>query len=267
MFSVIIPCYKNPDYLRLCLKSIVEGQIGQNEIIVVLDGFIDQYVGFDKEFPSVNFLPLQENRGMATALNIGVYNASNSRIIICNDDNLFPNEWNTNKQLGFYLNNQLDKIVTINQIEPLTGSMFGFPAANCGTVDSFNFNRFNTFANELYKEIETLDGRIFPFIINKVDYLKVGGFNNGWYDSPQIVDWDFFLKLELCKMQFIRTHRCHLYHFGSTATVKGPEASIFREKERKAADAYRYMWSINPTNGINNTKLPSESLVNGIRFK
>ncbi len=39
MISVIIPTYKEPDVLDLCLKSVFEGQHNENETIVVVDGF------------------------------------------------------------------------------------------------------------------------------------------------------------------------------------------------------------------------------------
>ena len=41
MISVIIPTYKSPDILDLCLQSAIEGQRNQNQIIVVVDGFYD----------------------------------------------------------------------------------------------------------------------------------------------------------------------------------------------------------------------------------
>ena len=41
MISVIIPTYKEPDALDLCLKSAIEGQYNKNQIIVVVDGFYD----------------------------------------------------------------------------------------------------------------------------------------------------------------------------------------------------------------------------------
>jgi GT2 family glycosyltransferase len=41
MISVIIPTYKSPDVLDLCLRSVIEGQANQNQIIVVVDGFYD----------------------------------------------------------------------------------------------------------------------------------------------------------------------------------------------------------------------------------
>jgi GT2 family glycosyltransferase len=39
--SVIIPTYKSPDALDLCLRSAIEGQQNKNQIIVVVDGFYD----------------------------------------------------------------------------------------------------------------------------------------------------------------------------------------------------------------------------------
>ena len=45
MISLIIPTYRNPDYLDLCLQSAIEGQTTKNEIIVVIDGFIEESLG------------------------------------------------------------------------------------------------------------------------------------------------------------------------------------------------------------------------------
>jgi glycosyltransferase involved in cell wall biosynthesis len=40
LISVIIPTYKSPDVLDLCLRSAIEGQQNKNQIIVVVDGFL-----------------------------------------------------------------------------------------------------------------------------------------------------------------------------------------------------------------------------------
>ena len=37
--SVIIPTYKEPSYLDLCLQSAITNQDNENEFIVVIDGF------------------------------------------------------------------------------------------------------------------------------------------------------------------------------------------------------------------------------------
>ena len=41
LISVIIPTYKSPEALDLCLQSAIEGQRNKNQIIVVVDGFYD----------------------------------------------------------------------------------------------------------------------------------------------------------------------------------------------------------------------------------
>ena len=41
MISVIIPTYKEPEALDLCLTSAIKGQTQENQIIVVVDGFYD----------------------------------------------------------------------------------------------------------------------------------------------------------------------------------------------------------------------------------
>ena len=42
MISLIIPTYRNPEYLDICLKSAIEQQSTKNEIIVAVDGFMDE---------------------------------------------------------------------------------------------------------------------------------------------------------------------------------------------------------------------------------
>ena len=94
MISVIIPTYKSPQALDLCLRSAIEGQVNQNQIIVVVDGFYD----LNKEVlikwkESIELLILQENIGLCKGTNLGVYNATCDKILIVNDDNVFPAGW------------------------------------------------------------------------------------------------------------------------------------------------------------------------------
>ena len=82
MISLIIPTYRNPDYLDICLKSATEQQDNENEIIVVVDGFIEesQHV-LDKYVTKIKVLNLGNNQGMQQALNYGVFNANNEKIL------------------------------------------------------------------------------------------------------------------------------------------------------------------------------------------
>ena len=42
MISVIIPTYRNSEYLDICLQSAIEQQDNKNEIIVAVDGYYDE---------------------------------------------------------------------------------------------------------------------------------------------------------------------------------------------------------------------------------
>src|SRR6056300_958911 len=114
MISVIIPTYKEPEYLDLSLRSAFEGQANENEIIVVVDGFMELNKKVLDKYPKVNVLDLGSNQGLSVATNWGVYNATKEWILVVNDDNVFPRNWdyklNQFKQKGV--------VVSPNQIEP-----------------------------------------------------------------------------------------------------------------------------------------------------
>ena len=128
MISLIIPTYRNPSYLDICLKSAIEGQTTDNEIIVVVDGYVDEsQTILDKYKDKIKVLPLDENRGMQTALNLGVFNSSNEKILIINDDNVLCPEWDT---IASEVKER--SVLTINQIEPTGPGIFNFPVKDLG---------------------------------------------------------------------------------------------------------------------------------------
>ena len=117
--SVIIPTYKEPEYLDLCLKSAFEGQVNNNEIIVVVDGFLELNQPILDKYPDVVVLDLGSNQGLSIATNWGVYNATHDYVLVVNDDNVFPRNWDT-KLTPFQ---HPGVVVSPNQIEP-SPSMF-----------------------------------------------------------------------------------------------------------------------------------------------
>ncbi len=266
MISVVIPSYRSPKYLDLCLHSLLTEQVNQNEIIVIIDGFVDESKWVIEKYKDrVGFLEFPENRGMQAGLNFGVYNSSNEKILIVNDDNVFPHKWD--EVLETY---NVDKtVITPNQIEPDGPGMFYFPVRDFGrTEDSFRYDEFIDWEQSIRSDRDTPDGEIFPFLISKKNYMMVGGFDT-IYNSPFICDWDFFLKLEMMNTEFKRSHRLHFYHFGSKATKNRDTAKqdedMFRSGESEAYRMFEYKWGFRPQNGLNNSKLPN-GLVKGINY-
>lgn len=261
MLSVIIPSYRNPKYLDLCLHSLVTHQVNKNEIIVILDGYVDESKEVMEKYPQVSWLPFEENMGMQNAINYGVWNASSEKIFIINDDNVFAPEYDVKIESQYHPNT----ILTVNQIEPTGPGMFNFPVVDCGhTVETFDMEKFIDADKRLSTNKLTPDGNIFPFVINKRWFMAVGGFDT-YYNSPNWCDWDFALKLQLIpNIGYARTHITHVYHFGSVVTRRNSEAPLFIERQNYAYEQYRYKWGIDPVNIPNtNSKVPTNGKFKG----
>ena len=264
MISIIIPTYRNPEYLDICLKSCIEQQYNKNQIIVAVDGFIEesQHI-LDKYQDSINVLNLGENQGMQTALNLAVMNATNEKIFVVNDDNVFCKHFDLEIEQEF----GEEIVLTINQIEPTGPGIFNFPVKDFGrNPKEFKYDDFIKYEKSIRKNELTADGGIFPFAMYKKYYMAVGGFDV-MYKSPFICDWDFFLKLELIGLNFAKSHNAHLYHFGSTATKNGKESDRFKASENPAAQTFMYKWGIPPQLFKNNSHNPKNGLtIKGIKF-
>jgi glycosyltransferase involved in cell wall biosynthesis len=89
--SVVIPVYNEEQYLRGCLKSIMEQEIMPDEIIVVDNNSTDRSIEIAKEFP-VKILT-QKRQGISWTRNKG-FNAAKYNIIARTDaDTRVPKHW------------------------------------------------------------------------------------------------------------------------------------------------------------------------------
>jgi glycosyltransferase involved in cell wall biosynthesis len=253
MISVIIPTYKEPEALDLCLKSAITGQLHKNQIIVVVDGHYDiNKEVLDKYSDDIEVLNLEENVGMIRAMNFGHCNAKFDLVFHVQDDNVFPTNWDKYLIEAY----QPNSVLTPNQIEP-TPSMFRqFDIKDLGRdPKTFDLKAFWAYEiNNMKNEVKE-EGSTFPFLISKIDYLKIGGFDE-MYPGPWVVDWEFFLKCQLNGMKMLRTYNCSFYHFVSLGTAPTIEKQQGKQlKEQECFDYSIYKWGTNiKHNPLNNLK-------------
>lgn len=247
LISVVIPTYKSPEMLDLCLRSAVEGQVNKNQIIVVVDGFYDiNKEVLEKYAKSIDILTLDDNVGLCQGTNLGVYNAKYERILIVNDDNVFPLNWDV-ELLKDYVPNA---VISPNQIEP-TPSMFKqFHIRDCGRdVKTFSLENYWKYEEPLRGLFPDETGSTLPIFMCKVDYLRVGGWDENYQDG-MVADWDFFLKCQLSGLKMLRTYNSHFYHFASVS-VNGDKR---RNAEVQGHEYAKYKWGCyikhNPTNNL-----------------
>lgn len=254
MISVIIPTYKEPEALDLCLESAINGQKNKNQIIVVVDGFFELNRNvLEKWADSIDVLNLEENVGLIRAMNLGVYNAKFEKILMVNDDNVFPEAWDQvlleNYKPGY--------VLSPNQIEPIPSMFRQFYIKNLGRdPETFDINTFWEYQSKVAESKIEETGSTFPFLISKKDYLRVGGLDET-YPGAWVVDWDLFLKCELSGMKMMRTYACNFYHFVSLGTAPTPEKIAEKAaKEQACHEYFKYKWGqYAKHNPINNSKL------------
>jgi glycosyltransferase involved in cell wall biosynthesis len=247
MISVIIPTYKSPDALDLCLESAIKGQNKDNQIIVVVDGHYDlNKEVLEKHKDSIDVLNLEQNVGLCRGTNLGVYNAKHEQILIVNDDNVFPYEWDIQLEKIY----QPKTVISPNQIEPKPSMFKQFHIKNCGdNVNDFNLEGFWKYEESLRGLPLDETGSTLPIFMSKVDYLRVGGWDEN-YDLGMVADWDFFLKCQLSGLKMQRTYNCHFYHFASLSTNGGAR----QQAEQSGHEYAKYKWGDyikhNPQNNL-----------------
>ena len=230
MISVIIPTYQSPEHLNLCLESIFTTQIFNNQIIVVVDGYLDLNKEVLNKYPKIEILDLETNQGLSVGTNWGVYNS-----------NLLEKA-----QEGF--------VWAVNQIEPNPSMFPQFHIKDLGkNPNEFNLSKFLEYADAKNEDKVEMNGSTLPIFMKREDYLSVGGWDL-MYPSPHVVDWDFFLKCSK-HFQLWRNYNVNFYHFAGASTRKNPEQDAeSTRKEVRAHEFGRVKWGSyikhNPQNNI-----------------
>jgi glycosyltransferase involved in cell wall biosynthesis len=247
MISVIIPTYKSPEVLDLCLKSAIEGQVNKNQIIVVVDGFYDiNKEVLEKYSEYISILNLEQNVGLCRGTNLGVYNATSDRVLIVNDDNVFPKAWDIILEVAYNPN----FVISPNQIEPYPSMFPQFNIKDLGTdPKTFDLKKFWDYSYQVSQNLTEDNGSTLPIFMSKQKYIALGGWDEN-YEQGMVADWDFFLKCQLMGLSMIRTYNCPFYHFASI--------SVNGEKRNKAEvqghEYAKYKWGThikhNPQNNL-----------------
>jgi len=236
MISVIIPTYKSPEVLDVCLQSVISGQRLNNQIIVVVDGFFEvnkEVIAKYKDF--IEVLVLEENVGLCRATNLGVYNAEFDKILIVNDDNVFPDVWDQ-VLLKEY---KPGYVLAPNQIEPTPSIFRQFHIKDLGKdPKTFDLQAYWDYENSIRESKTEESGSTLPIFMNKYDYIRLGGWDEN-YEAGMVADWDFFLKCAISDLKMVRTYNCHFYHFASIST--NGEKRL--QAEQKGHEYAKYKWS------------------------
>jgi hypothetical protein len=113
-----------------------------------------------------------------------------------------------------------------------------FHIQNLGTdPKTFNLKEFWRYEINIMKNQIDETGSTLPIFMSKIDYLKVGGWDEN-YEQGMVSDCDFFLKCRLSGLKMLRTHKVHFYHFASVS-VNGEKR---QQAELIGHEYFKYKW-------------------------
>lgn len=216
MISAIIPTYKAVKHLDICLQSfLLTSEYDSDEAIVIVDNTPDENKSVFEKYKNENkikFIVKDQRSGMCVSQNIGASIAKNAKILVINDDMVFPYHWSStfNKTLTSY-----NQVASCPLIERNRSTWLTVHTKDFGTIDNFKLQEFLNDSNTIY--INSANNFTMPFAIFKSSYLAV----NGWdehYEHGMLADTDFAFRLiNLLKFELRFCNTLNFYHFGMTS--------------------------------------------------
>lgn len=137
-YSIIVPVYNVEDYLKKCLKSLINQNYDNYEIIIVNDGSTDDSQKlideFQKKYPEKIKSFKKKNGGLSDARNFALKYVTGDYMIFCDSDDYLECELLLN----------INKVVTSRKYD----------------VIKFLFNIVDENGNTIKKEISNIDGNV-----------------------------------------------------------------------------------------------------------
>ncbi len=221
-FSVVVPTWKNLEYLDLMYGGLTENSAADHEIIIFFNE-IDEDCREWAKGKDVRFTGSPENTGVCTAVNRGVEMATTDFICYMNDDMYPLPGWDT--ALAGYLG-LTDKLwLSGTAIEPGNSTPCYIGNKNYGNSPrSFEKDRLLREYRTLVRPYNVVSTWT-PVLLSRFDWESIGGFDEHYFPGFGS-DPDLAMKMYSygCRT-FLGVGNSLIYHFakGTTARFSGPE--------------------------------------------
>lgn len=220
--SVIIPNWNGQELLEDCLKSLQNQSYKNFEIIVVDNKSSDQSVLYvTQNFPEVRIIKLNKNYGFAKAINEGVKVSGAEYVIFLNNDTAVDKNWVKNlvecvashngiisvnsKLLNFYNKKIIDGVgILIN--EAGQAKSIGWQEEDHGQYEKEQYIFGATGGASLFK---------------RLDFIKVGGFDENYFMYSEEVDFAF--RAQFLGYKSIYCPKAIVYHKHKATAKKLPQ--------------------------------------------
>ena len=239
-FTIIIPTYKNFEYLKLCINSIIKNSKFKHEIIVHLNGYDEIAENFLKS-NHIFYTKSNSNIGLCSSVNLASKKSTTDYVIYSHDDMYYLPEWDTHlveevNKLNtkfFYLS-----LTQISPNPPVKGDIQHIQF-DCGSnLNNFNETKLlNNYKNFKFRDLQ--GSHWAPHLIHKEIWHKVGGFSEE-FDPGFASDPDLNMKLWTLGVRIFKgVSKSRVYHFGSLTTRKNKDI-----KKNNGKKTFLLKWGI-----------------------
>ncbi|BBI35021.1 glycosyltransferase family 2 protein [Cohnella abietis] len=209
--SIVIPTYNQLNMLEQCIESIMDNTDLPYEIIVVdnasTDGTAAYLLGLGGQ---VRFRVLDNNRGFAGAINMGMMMAKGRTIMLLNNDTLATENWLDNLLIC------LNSDEGIGMVGPITNYISGDQKVDVpyqDVVDMPKFARENNKSDpSRWRQIERLTG--FCLLFRRELFEGIGYFDEG-FEVGNYEDDDYNIRVRLLGKKIVMAQDTFIHHFGS----------------------------------------------------
>ena len=157
--SIVIPCYKQANYLVQAIESILSQTIKPHEIIVVIDGSPDDSLQIAKSYESRGIRVInQVNKGLASARNTGIMWATGEFVLPLDSDDIL-------------LENCLEKIEA--KVEETNADIVGLSFKEFG----LSTRQVILMPNPMIQDFMTANRIGYCSAVRRSALLEVGGYN------------------------------------------------------------------------------------------
>lgn len=182
VFSIIIPCYNQGNFLKDCINSIQVQKYSNWEVWIIDDGSVDDTAQIGKEYSNkesrINYL-YQTNQGLSASRNLGMKQAKGDFLLFLDAD-----DWFEPDLLSKYL-----KLISSNP---------DFNLFRCGYAywdypNGYCFHMHNpSGAGKIFPEVLTQNiGPCHSILIRRDFAENLGGFD---VNLKSCEDWDFWIR-------------------------------------------------------------------------
>lgn len=233
LVSIILPTYNRSEYLVRAIKSVLDQNYNNFELIIINDGSTDKTSEIISQYQDsrIKIIENKENLGFVRSLNKAINYAQGKYIARIDDDDFWSDSQKLEKQIKFLENNPEYVLVSSGMIKI---------DKNGKEIKKYLFPEKD---EEIREKMLLTDYFVHPGVVfKKQTWEKAGGYNEQFYFSQ---DWDLWARLgKIGKMYNFPEYFVSVMESGEnrTSNKMGYHLLLNQKIRKKYSRDYPHFW-------------------------